>query len=162
MLAAIWAQDINGLIGKNGELPWYLPNDLKYFKEKTLNKNIVMGRKTFEGFGKRPLRKRLNIVLTTDKSYQAEGVSVLHSVEEVLDFAKTSDKETVIIGGSQIYKEFEPHLDELFVTFIKEEFDGDTHFPQIDWSKFAKVSSLEGQVDEKNKYPHEFAHFSRI
>ncbi|MDR2833872.1 MAG: dihydrofolate reductase [Streptococcaceae bacterium] len=162
MLGAIWAQDKNGLIGKNDQLPWHLPNDLKHFKANTLNKNVVMGRKTFEGFGKRPLPNRVNIVLTRDTDYLAGNVIVLHTLEEVLEFARASDKETMIIGGSQIYQAFEPFLDELYVTYIDGVFEGDAHFPEFDWTKFEKVSTEQGNVDEKNKYPHEFVRYTKI
>jgi dihydrofolate reductase/thymidylate synthase len=88
MLIAIWAQDKNGLIGKDNHLPWHLPNDLRFFKEMTLEHTLVMGRKTFEGMGGRPLPRRQTIVLTHDKDYHAENVLIMHSLEEVLDFDK--------------------------------------------------------------------------
>ncbi len=91
MLAAIWAQDENGLIGKEDRLPWRLPNDLKFFKQMTEANTLVMGRKTFEGMGSRPLPNRQTIVLTRDPSYTAEGVHVMHSVEEVLALEKETD-----------------------------------------------------------------------
>ena len=91
MLAAIWAQDENGLIGKEDRLPWRLPNDLKFFKQMTEANTLVMGRKTFEGMGSRPLPNRQTIVLTRDSSYKAEGVHVMHSVEDVLALEKETD-----------------------------------------------------------------------
>ena len=83
MLAAIWAQDENGLIGKENKLPWRLPNDLKFFKQMTESNTLVMGRKTFEGMGSRPLPNRHTIVLTHNRDYTAEGVMVMHSIDEV-------------------------------------------------------------------------------
>ena len=87
MLAALWSQDKTGLIGKEQTLPWHLPNDLQYFKKMTIGKTIVMGRKTFEGMGSRPLPGRQTIILTRNKNFQASGVVVMHSLEEVLTFA---------------------------------------------------------------------------
>ncbi|HGF7665430.1 TPA: dihydrofolate reductase, partial [Enterococcus faecium] len=108
MLAAIWAQDENGLIGKEDRLPWRLPNDLKFFKQMTEANTLVMGRKTFEGMGSRPLPNRQTIVLTRDPSYTAEGVHVMHSVEEVLALEKETDGIFFIAGGSAVYQEFLP------------------------------------------------------
>ncbi|NHL43380.1 dihydrofolate reductase, partial [Enterococcus faecium] len=108
MLAAIWAQDENGLIGKEDRLPWRLPNDLKFFKQMTEANTLVMGRKTFEGMGSRPLPNRQTIVLTRDSSYKAEGVHVMHSVEDVLALEKETDGIFFIAGGSAVYQEFLP------------------------------------------------------
>ena len=107
MLAAIWAQDQNGLIGKNEVLPWYLPDDLKFFKEMTIGKTLVMGRRTFEGMGGRPLPGRTTIILTRNENYQAPaGVYVMHDVNEIIDFAKNEDQTVFIAGGAAIYTAF--------------------------------------------------------
>jgi dihydrofolate reductase/thymidylate synthase len=161
MFTALWAQDRNGLIGKDEKMPWYLPNDLKFFKEKTLDSNIVMGRKTYEGLGKKTLPNRKNIVLTTNKDYDSENedVLVLHSIDEVLDYAKSSNLKTNIIGGASIYKGFQPYINEVYVTKIDHEFDGDTYFPKWDFENYQLVNCKEGLVDEKNKYKHTFYHY---
>ncbi|MDR0922315.1 MAG: dihydrofolate reductase [Lactobacillales bacterium] len=163
MLTAIWAQDENGLIGKKNHLPWRLPNDLKFFKETTENNVIVMGRKTFEGMGKRPLPNRQTIVLTSDEKYTAsDSVIILHSLEEVLNFSKETEKTVFIAGGAQIYKQFEPYLDELLRTTIEATFTGDAHFPSFDYSKWKLVKTVQGIVDEKNIYPYKFETFIRV
>ena len=118
MLAAIWAQDENGLIGKEDRLPWRLPNDLKFFKQMTEANTLVMGRKTFEGMGSRPLPNRQTIVLTRDSSYKAEGVHVMHSVEDVLALEKETDGIFFIAGGSAVYQEFLPFCTILYRTVI--------------------------------------------
>lgn len=161
MIAFLWAEDKNGLIGKGGTLPWYLPNDLKFFKQMTVNQAVVMGRKTFEGMGKRPLPNRINIVLTTDHSYQADGVEIMHSREEVLDFAKTYEKDTLITGGTGVFQHFLEDVDILHRTVIDGEFEGDTYMIPIDWDEWTLTHVEEGVLDEKNVYPHRFETYHR-
>lgn len=159
MLMMIWAQDEKALIGKNDTLPWYLPNDLRFFKEKTLNHTIVMGRTTFEGMQKRVLPNRKTIILTHDKHYNADNIEVCHSVEEIIVRSKKED--IYIVGGSMVYAQFAPFADVLFQTVIHETFNGDTYFPSIDFSKFVLVEEIQGQIDQKNKYAHTFKKFER-
>jgi len=161
MIAAIWAQDENGLIGKDDKLPWYLPDDLQFFKQMTENNTIVMGRKTFEGMGKNLLPNRQTIVLTSDKQYDGNGAIVMHSIEEVLNYAETFEGITFITGGGEIYKAFLPYTDVLYRTFIKAVFDGDTYFPYIDWGEWNIVSTSEGSVNAENPYPHDFETYQR-
>ncbi|HCM90131.1 MULTISPECIES: dihydrofolate reductase [Vagococcus] len=161
MIAAIWAQDENGLIGKEEVLPWHLPNDLQFFKQMTENNVIVMGRKTFEGMGKHLLPNRQTIVLTSDQNYDANGALVMHSVEEVLAFSNEFEGITFITGGGEIYKNFLPHIDVLYRTLIKAKFEGDTYFPYLDWEEWNIVSTSEGEVDDKNIYPHDFETYQR-
>ena len=161
MLAAIWAQDENGLIGKNDHLPWRLPNDLKFFKQMTENNTLVMGRKTFEGMGKRPLPNRTTIVLTRDKAYQAEGVLVMHSVAEVTAYAETFDGITFIAGGSQVYEDFLPITDVLYRTVIHEAFEGDSYFPSVDWDQWSMINISQGEQDEENPYLYQFETYQR-
>ena len=160
MLAAIWAQDQHGLIGREQQLPWHLPADLKFFKETTIGQTIVMGRKTFEGMGKRPLPKRQTILLTRDQTYQAENVLVLHSLAEVLAYAQ--DKDVFITGGAQIYRDFLPYCDFLYRTVIDGSFTGDTYFPEVDWTQWQLLQTTTGRLDEKNQYPHRFETYRRI
>ncbi len=161
MLAAIWAQDENGLIGKEDRLPWRLPNDLKFFKQMTEANTLVMGRKTFEGMGSRPLPNRQTIVLTRDPSYTAEGVHVMHSVEEVLALEKETDGIFFIAGGSAVYQEFLPFCTILYRTVIHHVFDGDAYFPHVDWSDWSLINTSQGEIDEKNRYPHQFETYQR-
>lgn len=154
MLAAIWAQDKNGLIGKEDRLPWHLPADLQYFKAKTLGQTIVMGRRTFEGMGGRALPQRQTVVLTSNPDYQAADVQILHSPEEVLSLARS--REVFIVGGASIYQWFLPHCQRLYRTVIDEAFEGDTYFPPVDWYRWQLVARKAGKMDEKNIYPHRF------
>lgn len=160
MLTAIWAQDEKGLIGNEGTLPWHLPDDLKFFKEKTIHHTIVMGRKTFEGMNSRPLPDRVTIVMTREQEYQADGVLVMHSPQEVLDYAKNHE-DTLIAGGAGIFQAFMPYLDKMYRTVIYDTFKGDVYFPDIDWQEWQLVESRPGVVDEKNKYPHTFETYIR-
>lgn len=162
MLAAIWAQDKNGMIGRDGQLPWRLPNDLKYFKKMTVGNILVMGRKTFEGMGARPLPDRETIVLTRDHSYTAENVQVVHSIEEVLDIANQQTKPVFIAGGSKIYQLFLPYCDYLYRTIIDEVFAGDTYMSDVDWSHWKLIEKNEGVVDEKNLYKHQFEIYEKV
>ena len=146
MLIYIWAQDENGVIGKKGVLPWNLPNDLKFFKEVTLDQTIVMGRNTFEGMGKRLLPRRHSIVVSNVEDYDANGAEVITDVEMLIEDAKHED--IYIIGGAVLFDG---------------QFDGDTYFPKdFPWEKFVKVKSMDGTVDEKNIYPHTFEIYQKI
>ena len=127
IISLIAAIGKNKVIGKNNSLPWNLPVDLKRFKELTKGKPVIMGRKTFESIGK-PLPERKNIIITRDKTYKAEGCITVNSKEEALKAAKGSE-EIMIIGGEQIFKEFMPIANKMYLTFIDKEFDGDAYFP---------------------------------
>lgn len=158
MISFVVAMDENRAIGKDNDLPWYLPNDLKHFKNVTMGKPIVMGRKTYESIGK-PLPGRENIVVTRDDNYQASGTRVVHSVDEVL---KIDAEELCVIGGTEIFKLFMPVADRLYVTEIHNTFDADTYFPEINRNDWREVSRKPGIVDEKNKYPHDFVVLEKI
>ncbi|KZE67743.1 dihydrofolate reductase [Fictibacillus phosphorivorans] len=158
MISFVVAMDENRAIGKDNDLPWYLPNDLKHFKNVTMGKPIVMGRKTYESIGK-PLPGRENIVVTRDDNYQASGTTVVHSVDEVLNL---DAEELCVIGGTEIFKLFMPVADRLYVTEIHDTFDADTYFPEINRNEWHEVSRKPGIVDEKNKYPHDFVVFEKI
>ena len=160
MISFLWAQDENGLIGNNNDLPWSLPADLKYFKETTMGHPIVMGRKTYESIG-RPLPGRTNIILTRDQDYQAEGCHVFHAREDLLEWIKEKGSEVFITGGSEIFKLFLEDADRLYVTKIGATFEGNTYFPELDWKKWRLVSAEEGPKDEKNPYDYEFQIYER-
>lgn len=162
-IIAIWAQDKSGIIGRNNKLPWHLPKDLKHFKETTLNQAILMGRVTFEGMSKQLLPNRETLILTTQSEYQVDGVTVVTSVEEVLNWYINQDKTLYIVGGSQIYQLFEPYVDELIVTQVQAEVEGDTYFPKdFDFSKFSLVSSTIFEKDELNEFEFMIEHYVRV
>lgn len=162
-LVAIWAQDKSGIIGKDNHLPWHLPKDLKHFKETTLNQAILMGRVTFGGMNKRLLPNREILILTTQSDYQVYGATVVTSVEEVLDWFKNQDKTLYIVGGSQVYKLFEPYVDELVITQVQAEVDGDTYFPKdFDFSNFSLISSTVYEKDNQNEFNFMVERYERI
>ena len=164
MIIGIWAQDKNGLIGKNGSLPWHLPAELAHFKKTTLNEAILMGRKTFEGMNKRILPKRQTIVLTRDTDYDSQSSEVLlfHNKEQVLDWYKKQDKDLYIIGGAEILSSFEGNLDRIYRTTVDGEFSGDVYFPKdFSMDKFEKISQKKYANDEKNAYDFEVEYFAR-
>ncbi|OWA37367.1 dihydrofolate reductase [Saccharibacillus sp. O16] len=158
-ITMIWAQDSQGLIGRDNALPWRIPADMAYFKRETLGKPVIMGRKTWESFGGKPLRERQNIVLTRDPSWTTEGAQVVHTAEEAR--AAADGEEVMIIGGSQIYELFLPLADCLRVTRVSGQFEGDAFFPEVNWSQWKLIQSLEGVRDEKNNYDYVFEIYER-
>jgi dihydrofolate reductase len=148
MISIICALDNNRGIGKNGQLPWRISQDLKYFKELTKGNCVIMGRKTYESIGW-SLSDRVNIVITRDPDYLAEGCFVVNSVETALEKAKSLEKEkTFVIGGGEIYKLVLPFSDKLYLTLIDGNYDADTFFP--DYSEFKKIISDSGWQKENN------------
>ncbi|WP_167628281.1 dihydrofolate reductase [Listeria valentina] len=159
MITFIWAQDEAGNIGKDNTMPWHLPADLAYFKKQTTGHTIVVGRKTYESFG-RALPNRRNIVLSRDPDLQLPDAEVVHDKADVLKLAETED--VFVCGGAEIYRLFHDQVSRLFVTKIGASFEADTAFPELDWSKFREVSRIEGQEDEKNRYPFAFYTYERV
>lgn len=152
-IVAIWAQDEKGVIGKDDRLPWHLPAELKHFKETTLNHAILMGRVTFDGMGRRLLPGRETLILTRNLEESVEGALVFQNVEDVLDWYQQQDKNLYIIGGKQIFQLFESYLDEIIVTQIHAQVEGDTYFPEdFDLTVFETVASKSYSKDEKNVY----------
>jgi dihydrofolate reductase len=157
----IWAMDRNRLIGANNAMPWHLPGDWAFFRRTTTGHPVLMGRKTFESLGSKPLKGRDNIVMTRDPGYQAEGCKIIHTMEEALMLAQGVD-EFFIIGGSEIYSRFMAHADRLYITRIDHEFEGDAYFPEFDESEWQLVKSEPGVTDEKNPYAYTFYTYDRI
>jgi dihydrofolate reductase len=159
-LSIIAAMDQNQLIGVQGEIPWDIPADLKYFKETTMGAPVIMGRKTFESIGF-PLPGRRNIILTRNKDYEAEGCEIVHSKKEILDEFLKKKEEAFIIGGAEIYKQFLAYSDKLYLTIIEHQFSGDTYFPKLDWQKWDNVSEKEGTTDSDNPYSYSYHVYQR-
>lgn len=165
-IALIVAMARNRVIGRNNRLPWYLPEELQYFKQATLGKPIIMGRRTHESIG-RPLPGRSNIVVTRDPAWSAEGVSVVHSLEEGLEQAERQGlidgiDETVVIGGAQLYAEVLRVANRLYMTEVHAEVDGDTVFPEVDLSLWEEVSRVDhAGGDEANRYPYSIVVYDR-
>ncbi|WP_163560296.1 dihydrofolate reductase [Halomonas sp. NO4] len=151
-VAMIAALSRNGVIGVDGKLPWYLPEDLKFFKRMTQGKPLVMGRKTFESIGK-PLPGRLNIVVTRDTSFHPDGVRVCHDLASALTLADqqaTIDaaEEIMVMGGGEIYAQALPHADRLYLTEVDVEVEGDARFPALDPAEWEEVQRVPGEPRE--------------
>lgn len=155
-ISAIVAVAKNGVIGSENQIPWHLPNDLRFFKKQTSGHHVIMGRVTFKSLGK-PLPNRTNIVITRNPYFLAEGVVVVNSIEEALRLAKTNgETEAFIIGGASIYEAAMPYVDRMYITEVDLEPEGDTRFfwePDKHW---VKVFSEGYDPDEKNKTRHTF------
>jgi dihydrofolate reductase len=147
----------NNVIGKNNDLIWRLPADLKYFKSKTTGHNIIMGRNTFESIGGgRPLPNRITTIITHNKNYQApEGCLIANSLEEALQNIE-NETEVFICGGAQIYELAFPIATKLYITNVHHEFEGDTFFPNFDTSKWKLELTEDCKADEKNAYDYTF------
>lgn len=155
-LSLLVAAAENNVIGKDNKLPWHLPNDLKYFKNLTWGMPVVMGRKTYESFGK-PLRGRRNIVITRNKDWKAEGAEVVHSIQDAITLAKESEvKEIFIIGGGEIFKTVLPDANRIYITRIHHSFEGDAYFPVINQDEWHLVKRHDCVADEKNANAHSF------
>jgi len=160
MISFIVAMDQNRVIGKDNQLPWHLPADLKFFKKVTVGHPIAMGRKTHESIGK-PLPGRKNIIVTRNLDYQSEGCTVIHSVEELMQYVKQKDKEVFVIGGAQLFNQLFPVADRLYITEIEFEFEGDTYFPEFTDSEWTLTTREQGVKDEKNPYDYSFNIYDR-
>ena len=145
----------NFAIGKNNQLLWHMPADLKFFKQTTSGHAIIMGRKTFDSVGK-PLPNRRNIVITRDSSLKIDGVEVVNSLDEALAITQHEEKPVFIVGGAEIYRQALSKTDTIYLTTIHHTFDADTFFPTIDRSEWETISSEPHKADEKNKYDYTF------
>lgn len=159
-LFIIVAMGKNRLIGIDNDLPWHLPNDLKHFKEATLGKPIIMGRKTFESFGGRPLPNRPNLVVSRNADYLAQGAEVFTSVEEAIASQKDAE-EIAIIGGAQIYEQWINKVDRLIITQVDAELEGDAYFPEIDLAIWQEVLREHHPQDEKHNYAFDFVEYRK-
>jgi dihydrofolate reductase len=161
IVSFVVAADENNLIGKDNQLPWHLPADLKYFKNLTTGHCIVMGRKTFDSLG-RLLPNRTHVIITRQKNYQAEGVIVVNSIEEAINTcAEKGEEEIFIIGGAEIFKQALNNANRLYLTRIRHSFDGDTWLPEFNPSDWKEVNREDHQPDEKNVYSYSFLTYQR-
>lgn len=156
----------NGVIGREGGLPWRLSSDLKRFKAGTMGKPVIMGRKTWEGLG-RPLPGRLNIVVTRDEKYRVEGAEVAGSIDDAVRLASVRGRcmagadEICVIGGGEIYRQAIELADRLHVTHVLGSVDGDTRFPAIDPETWKPVRSEEFPAGEKDSHATRYVVYER-
>lgn len=160
-IAMIAALDKNHVIGSDNAMPWHLPDDLKFFKDNTLNKTVVMGRKTFESIGSRPLPNRRNLVITRNADFQAPGIEVFTSIEAAMQSCVEDTDEVIIMGGGQLYQQMMPYAQKLYLTLVEAEVAGDTVFPEwslVDWQI---TSQYYHPQDERHAYAFEFVILQR-
>ena len=138
-ITLIAARARNGVIGRDNQIPWKIPGEQAYFKRMTTGHPIVMGRRTWESIG-RPLPGRATVVVTRQTGWAAEGVTVAASVEDALSIARTLDDEVYVMGGTEVFRAALPVADRLLITEVAGEPDGDTYFPEVDWSQWREAS----------------------
>ncbi len=158
-VALVVAVDEAGTIGRDGALPWRLPSDLRHFKQITMGKPVVMGRKTFESIG-RPLPGRENIVLSRDPDYRAEGCRAVGSLQEALAAAGEAE-ELMVIGGAELYAQALPLAERIYLTRVHARFAGDTFMPRLDPEEWLETRREEHPADARNPYAHTFVVLER-
>jgi dihydrofolate reductase len=158
-LTLIAAMSKNRVIGKDNDLIWHLPKDLKHFKTLTSGHHIIMGRKTYESVGK-PLPKRTNIIVTRQKNYEAPGCIIVHTLEEAINKA-SGDSKPFIVGGAEIYKQSIKYANSIELTLIHKEFEGDSYFPEVDLKKWEEVKREHHEPDEKNAQAMDFITYKK-
>lgn len=157
---AIVAMAKNRVIGGKNQLLWHLPKDLQRFKALTTGHPIIMGRKTYESIGK-PLPNRTNIILTRDAGFAAPGCVIAHDSAQALRYAGEVDHEIFIIGGAEIYRQFLPHLDGVYLTLVDAEIEGDTYFPELNPADWLEISRESYEADDKHMYDYQFIELVR-
>ncbi|MBO0932196.1 dihydrofolate reductase [Fibrella aquatilis] len=169
-ISLIAAMAQNRVIGKDNDLPWHLPDDFAYFKQKTGGHVIIMGRKSFEALGK-PLPKRTNIVVTRQADFQAEGITVVPSLEAALDVARPVEAraehpeggvaEIFVIGGAEIYALALPVADRIYLTEVQKAYDGDTRFPEFDCTVWHESSRQHHPADDRHETAFDFVVYEK-
>lgn len=159
IISSIFAIDKNCGIGKNNRLPWHLPKDLAFFKQKTLNKTVVMGRKTYDSIG-RPLPNRRNLIITRNPSFQAMGCEVFTDFNQAIETCQ-DDNEVMFIGGAILFEQYLDKIDKLYLTHIDAEFIVDAYLPDIDFSQWEIVEDIAHQADHQNPYDIRFVTYLR-
>jgi dihydrofolate reductase len=159
-LAILVAAAENGVIGKDGKLPWHLPDELKLFKSLTMGHTVVMGRKTWDSIGK-PLPGRRNVVLTRQKDFEAKGAVVLHDFEAIADLEKNDEPPVFVIGGAALAEEALPIAKDLHLTRVHASPEGDTFLPEIDFAEWKLVEEKKHERDERHRHAYTYQHWRR-
>jgi len=160
-LSIIVATAENGVIGRDGKLPWHLSDDLRHFKELTMGHTVIMGRRTWESIG-RPLPGRQMVVVSRQPDYEAAGCQVVSDLDDALAIAEQiDDDEAFVIGGAQIYQLALPRADRLYLTRVHADVGGDVRFPEIDPAEWKLLESQRHEADDKNDYPFSMERYER-
>lgn len=163
-ISLIAAAAENNVIGKNNNLPWHLPADMKYFRETTMGHCVIMGRKNYDSIPEkfRPLQGRTNIIVTRQNNFSAPDCIVVHSLEEALGEAKKKNEpEAFIIGGGEIFKQALPLADKIYLTKIHHNIEGDVYFPVLNPDDWKEESAYHHKADDKNKFDYSFLIYLR-
>jgi dihydrofolate reductase len=165
-VSMIWAMSRNGVIGRDNDLPWHLPRDMKHFMTTTRGHPVIMGRRTFESMHRRPLPGRANIVVTRNRDYVAPGATVVGDLDGALAEAERGCRdagvdEAFITGGAELYRLGLEVADRLYVTEVDADVEGDTFFPEVDWSRWRRISSTSFPADDTHAYPFTVSVFER-
>ena len=164
-LSIIVAVSENNVIGRNNDLPWHLPADMKFFKDKTMGHFVIMGRKNFDSIPDtyRPLSGRSNVVVTHQKDFHFAGLQVANSIDKAIKLAiENGETECFIIGGGEIFRQSIDRCDKIYLTRIHHHIDGDVFFPELDKTKWKEVSRKDVDADEKNNYSFSFITLERV
>jgi dihydrofolate reductase len=159
-ISLIAALSDNRVIGKNNQLPWHLPADLKHFKAITTGKVIIMGRKTFESLGK-PLPNRTNVVISRNTAYVAAGAVVFSSLDAAIK-KFSQEKELIVIGGAELYAQAMPLVNHMYLTLVDAVVEGDAYFPAWDPKAWKKISEESHKADERNEYSYRYTEWEKI
>jgi dihydrofolate reductase len=160
IVSLVAAMAENRVIGKEGKVPWHLPDDLRNFKQLTLDHTVIMGRKTFEEIH-RPLANRRNVVISRNPDFRPHGVTVVPSLAEALAWGAT-EREVFVIGGGEIYRLALPRADRLYLTVVHAEVEGDTYFPPFDRPDWALEEEAFHPADERHAFPFSFRTYHRV
>ena len=155
IISLIAAMADDRAIGIENCLPWKISADMQWFREKTMGKPMIMGRKTFESFGAKPLPGRSNIIITHDKQYQAEGTEVVHSIDEALQAAGDVE-EVMIIGGASFYEQMLPRANRFYLTLVHGQFEADAWFPEYNENEWQVIERHDYDADEKSPCGYSF------
>lgn len=155
LISLIWAMADNRVIGIENRLPWKLPADMQWFRQKTLGKPIIMGRLTFESFGAKPLPGRRNLIVSRKPDYLAQGAEVFPSLDAALAACDEAE-EVMVIGGMSIYQQALARADRLYLTLVHAELEGDAWFPEFEQQQWQEVARHDHKADEENPYPYSF------
>lgn len=161
MISLLVAMGKNHVIGFENDMPWHLPEDLKYFKEKTTGHTIIMGRKTYDSIG-RVLPNRRSVVLTRQKLDFPKEIEVIRDINQIYQWNKANpDQELFIIGGGNLYNQVLPYADRMYITEIDENFEGDTFFPTFEANEWTLTSKVKGERNNDNPYEYYFLQYDR-
>lgn len=165
MISLVAAVAENGVIGKNNDLPWRLPDDMKFFMEKTRGHHVILGRKNYDSLPSKykPLPNRTNIVVTRQKDFEADDCIIVHTIEDGLKHCRANNEmEAMVIGGSDIYRLSLPYSTRLYITEIKAVVDGDVYFPEFDKHEWKEIARIPHTQDDRHAYAFDFVTYDRI